>query len=645
MELVHDELRPVTALFADIVGSSGLGERLAPDEVKALVGEVVTRMSRAVEEFGGTVQAYQGDGICAYFGVPTAHGDDPERAARAALRLLELVRAHADDIRAAWGIDQFDVRVGLNTGQTAVGNVGFGNPQAVALGDATNVAARLEGLAEPGTILVGEVTARQLERRFVLEERGTVPVKGRARPVRTWRVVALRTEPHEGARTPLLGREAELGQVRRALDDVASGRGGLLSIVGDEGIGKTRLLAEARRLAGDRVTWLAGSCPSYGTDLLYAPFVEILRAWIGASEGEPEIAVRTKARARLSALLGDRVQALFAPLARLLGVKVEDVDAASTDLTVAYLGWVEALCDAGPLVLALDDLQWSDAGTHELAAHLLELTDRLPLLLVVAQAVQAGSEGWALRTRALSDFSHRTVDVPLGPLADDDALELVSRLLPGLDPHAAAALVARGEGNPLYLEELLRLLVDGSGLDRRRTWTVSVGTASLLPPALENILVARYDRLSAEARALAQVAAVIGRSFQVRVVERVVGNVDALPELLRLEAVREVRRYPELECAFRHGLLQEAALSTLTTARRRELYGLVAAAFEELYASSLDEHLERLAHYYAQSDEAPQAVAYLERAAERAERLGALRNADRLRRRIAALGSAKRANR
>src|SRR5215212_270656 len=214
-----DELRPVTVLFADVVGSTSLGERLSPDEVKALVGECVTRMSRAVEEFGGTVQAYQGDGICAYFGVPAAHADDPERAARAALRIVDLVGDYARDVEAAWGIQRFNVRVGVNSGPTAVGEVGAATPQLTATGDTTNVAARLESLAEPGTVLVGETTAQRLARRFVLEERGPTAVKGRARPVRTWRLVRARPQERGGATTPLLGRDRELARLRTALDE------------------------------------------------------------------------------------------------------------------------------------------------------------------------------------------------------------------------------------------------------------------------------------------------------------------------------------------------------------------------------------------------------------------------------------------
>src|SRR6266550_1395873 len=226
-EGMEDEVRPVTALFADIVGSTALGERLLPEEVKALVGECMTRLGGAVEEFGGTVQAYQGDGICALFGVPAAHADDPERAA---LRILEIVGSYSEDIRAAWGIDRFNVRVGINSGSAGVGTVGVATPQAVALGDMTNVAARLESVAEPGTVLVGDGTARLLERRFVLEERGPLAVKGRARPVRAWRLIHARPTDQSGTTTPTVGRDGELERLRNGLAELARGRGQIVLI-------------------------------------------------------------------------------------------------------------------------------------------------------------------------------------------------------------------------------------------------------------------------------------------------------------------------------------------------------------------------------------------------------------------------------
>ncbi len=612
-----DEVRPVTVLFADIVGSTALGERLAPDEVKALVGECVTMMSRAVEEYGGMVQAYEGDGICAYFGVPAAHEDDPERAARTGLRILEVVAEYARDVEAAWGLAVFAVRVAINSGQAAVGLVGAAEPGAVALGDATNVAARIQSLAEPGTIVVGEGTARRLEHRFVFEPLGDFEVKGRAAPVSVSRLVGPRArEPVAGA-TPVVGRDGEMAQLMGALGDLVAGRGRIVLLVGAPGMGKTRLLAELRGLAEDRVAWLEGHCLSYG-GLAAWPFVEALLGWLGADVGEAEIAVRTKARAKLGALLGRELDDVLPSLGRLLRLRIDTTeDAGSAErIRAAYVRWLEAVARQQPVVVALEDVHWADTQTRELAEAVLDLAERAPIALVLTEEIAPGSEGAALRLRALGEHGHRTTQIALGPLSDDAADELLTGVLGAeVDAVTRMGLVREAEGNPLYLEELSRALLEGGLEPRGRTWTITV-RADLLPPALENLLVARIDRLPPAAREVASVAAAIGRTFPVPALEEVVGAEvgESLTTLLRTEIVREARRYPIFECSFTHGLLHNAALSTVTPTRKRELYARVASAFESLYAESLDDHLERLAHYHAQAGNLPKAFEYAERA-------------------------------
>jgi class 3 adenylate cyclase len=603
-----DELRPVTVLFADIVGSTALGERLAPDEVKGLVGECVTMMSMAVEEYGGTVQAYQGDGICAYFGVPAAHADDPERAARAGLRILEIVRDYAHDIEAAWGLHDFSVRIGINSGQAAVGLVGAAEPGAVAVGDATNVAARLQSQADPGTILVGDATAQRLVGRFELEPVGEVTVKGREAPVAASRLERPSTREQAAAPTPIVGRDEEVARLRSVLADLVAGRGCVVLLMGEPGIGKTRRLAEFRALAGGQVTWVEGHCLSYGGPACW-PFVEALLGWLDADVGEPEIAIRTKARAKLGALFQDDLEAVLPALSGLLRPPVE----AGEPNVAAYLRWLEALGESRPVVVAIEDVHWADETTLHLAEGVLELTDRAPVALALTQELA----GTALRLRALTEFAHRTTELAPGPLPDEAAERLLTEIRgPEVGASDRARLVREAEGNPLYLEELARAFLEGGLQPRGRTWTLTLRTAEPLPPALENLLVARIDRLPDEARGIAQAAAAIGRRFPVRVLAEVAGADvdDALSTLFRAEIVREVRRYPDFECAFTHGLLHEAALSTLTAARKRDLYVQVAAAFESVYAESLDDHLERLAHYHAQSGNLPRALEYLERA-------------------------------
>ena len=628
-------MRPITALFADIVGSTGLGERLGADEIKALVGEFVTRMSRAVEEFGGMVQAYMGDGICAYFGVPAAHEDDPERAARAGLRILGIAGEYATEVEAAWGIAGFGVRVGLNSGPAAVGLVGGEDAQTVALGDTTNVAARLQSSAEPGTIVVGPETAARLSELFVLEPLGDVAVKGRREEIAAARLVGPRPVVRPRQAAPLVGRERERAVLDASVADLRAGRGRILVIVGEAGLGKTRMLEELRTAVGDEAAWLEGRCASYGAEAPYGPFVDVLREWIGAEEGDAELAVRTKLRARVGALLGDGAADVLPYLGLLLAVRLDpdrerDLLSLSADELAerqrhAFLAWAGALAAARPLVLAIDDLQWANRTTAELAERLLTLTDRSAILLGLTTRPDPRSQGWALRVAALGDYAHRAQDLLLGPLTADATRELVDVLAPfGLLPSAIRGeIVARAEGNPLYAEELVRVLLESGG-ERRRTWSLAPSAAADLPPALEALLVARIDRLDPGPRRLAQVAAVVGREFPASVAISVAGGEDAdAAALLRAGIIQEIRRFPELECTFRHGLLQEAALATLTSDSLHELYRLVGEAMERRLGEQVGDQLEQLAFYFYRSSDQRKALDYLVRAADRARELEA----------------------
>jgi class 3 adenylate cyclase len=642
----EDELRPVTALFADIVGSTSLGERLTPAEVKMVIGECVSRMSRSVEQFGGTVHAYMGDGIAAFFGVPTAHEDDPERAARAALRILDVVRAYAQEVEAAWGISDFSARVGINTGETAVGLVGAADPQAVVLGDTPNVAARLQSHTAPGTIAVGQTTAGALLQRFVLEPLGEVTVKGRVQPVEAWKLVCAQTAAQAIApATPLVGREAELARLRATADDLTAGRGQILFLLGDSGIGKTRLLGELRTLGGERVTWMEGRCISYGTEVMYGPFIEMLRSWIGAEEGEAEISVRTKLRAKLGLLPSAEHADLLPYLSRLLALRLDpETDERLRSLSPHELGaeirrafrsWIASVARQGPVVLAVEDLHWADSSTRELAEILLELVDLTPLLFVATLRPDPASEGWRLRIGALANFAHRSVELTLSPLSDEDAWKLLEAVPASkvLQDTELQQIVNGAEGNPLYLEELVNAFAESAGERRAQTWAPTVTGARVMTATLESLLLARIDRLPGGARRLAQVAAVVGRSFPLRALQHVAGSEDLesdLAALLRADIIRELRRYPEPEYIFRHGLVREASLSTMPPARQRELYGAVGAAFESLYASSLDDHLEVLAHYFSRSQELRKGLEYTERAAERALALDAVSRAEEL---------------
>jgi predicted ATPase len=324
-------------------------------------------------------------------------------------------------------------------------------------------------------------------------------------------------------------------------------------------------------------------------------------------------------------LLGAGLGQVLAPFGGLLRIDLDPDSkpswenvAAPPAVWRAFCAWVEALAANQPVVIAVEDMHWAAPQARELAEAILELTDRSAVMVVATLRAEPGSQGWAFRLHALGSYTHRTSELGLAALDDGDAHALVAALAAGsLDDATSSWVVGRAEGNPLYLEELVRLLLEEAAVERNRTWTLTVGQVTL-PARLENLLVARVDALPDGARTLAQIAAVIGRTFEVSLLERVADTDDVAGELLdlvRAGIVQELRRYPELVCGFAHGLLHEAALSTLTIARHRELTTRVADMLEELLGERAPQEAERLAQYYIRSNRLDRAVAYLERAA------------------------------
>jgi class 3 adenylate cyclase len=426
-----EQVRPLTALVVDIVRYTALGERLQPNALKDVAGELLTNIARTVEQFGGTVQSFRGDCVAAVFGVPTVHEDDAERALRSGLQILNLVREYAREIDRAWQIPEFNVRIGVATGEVAVDVESSDAVSALALADAMKAADALQAAAEPGAMLVAGNAAQRVQGGFRLQPAGHVRVSGRRRRQPAWRVVGLLESPRRPT-VPIVGRDAELAELDDALERLTSaGRGKVLLISGDGGLGKSRLLAELRNFAEDRATWLEGHCVSYPAGRFYGPLTEMMRGWIGVEENEHAFSVRVKLRARLQRVLNAQLVPEIAPYLGLLlssAPSPEQEDESTQRLTPRELAaevrrsfctLVASLTQRGPVVLALEDIHRADSATREVAEALLELTDREPLLLVATLRSDPSSEGWALRVRALTDYVHRTSEVRLAPLSEE----------------------------------------------------------------------------------------------------------------------------------------------------------------------------------------------------------------------------------
>lgn len=629
------ERRIVTVLFADVVGSTTIGEQLGPERSKFLFDEIVGLIAAEVRRFGGTVAQLTGDGLFALFGAPNAHEDDSERAVRAALAAQETLADYVDQVSEAYGIG-LAARFGINTGPVVL-KVSDASPDERynALGDTVNVAARLQSVAGEGGVAVGPSTARQIESRFDLQSLGELELKGKSDPVEAFRVSGERAVSGESwAASPFVGRNAELEMLTAVVSDLTAGRGAVVAITGEPGIGKSRLVAETRARFADDVTFLEGQGAAYAETFPYWPVRDLLRNWLGLGISDPEARARLELKAALSRLNHDG-EGAYPFLATLLGVALEpdlaqqieelSGDSVQRQTVEAVSELVAALARERPLCLLLEDLHWADEATLELLEELLPLTDEEAVALLLLYRSEREHRSWQLGQLARQRYPHRYRELELGPLERDDALALAEAELP---ERVGDILVDRSGGNPFFLEEALRDLVERGALRRENgRYELAVEIEELQVPTLvQEALQARLDRLSPPTRDVVGVASVIGRTFGLPLLEQVAAQEQlrkSLSELQRLELVVEERRRPAPEYRFRHGLVQEAAYAGLTESRRRSLHRSVGEALEQLAEEEAPEAYAVLGRHFAEGDEPERAADYLLKAGDVARGLDA----------------------
>ena len=413
--VIREERKVVTAVFADLVGSTALAERLDPEEVKLVVGEAVARIVGEIEKLGGHVKDLAGDGVLAFFGAPVSSEDDAERAVRAALSCADDLERYAEEVARSFGIDGFGVRVGIATGPVVLGALGAGERvEYAAFGDTVNTAARLQGAARPGGVLVDAATRRAVEPLFDWGEEAELELKGKSAPVRAVEARAALSSARKprglaGVRARIVGRERELAAGRTELEGLRGGTGGVLFVTGEAGIGKSRLLVELREefQRWEEGTWLEGRCVSYGETLPYWPFRDLLREWLELGYDEPELRVRVALRRSVERLFADRTLEIYPYLGALLGVALEPEAAARlAELSPEALQYrtfevigtlFERLAADGPVVVALEDLHWADATSVQLAERLLPVAEQAAVLLVLAHRLDPDHPSWRLR--------------------------------------------------------------------------------------------------------------------------------------------------------------------------------------------------------------------------------------------------------
>jgi class 3 adenylate cyclase/tetratricopeptide (TPR) repeat protein len=636
---LEGERKPVTVLFCDLVGSTALAERLGAEGMHVLVNGFFDAALAEVHRYEGTVNQFLGDGFMALFGAPLAHEDHARRAVLAALGIARTLRERP--FQAGPGAEvRLSARMGLHTGVVVVGAIGDNlRMDYTAVGDTTHLAARLQQLAEPGAILVSEATHRLVAGYVRAECVGPVAVKGRSEPLVVHRLLGVgprRARLDGGAGRELgrfVGRERDLRTLLDLADAAAEGRGQAVGIVGEPGVGKSRLLLELRRRLADRhVTYLPGRCLSYGAAIPYVPVADLVRAHCGVADVDPPEDVAGKVCLALHEVGMDAEEA--APfLLQLLGVKAAGgpLDALGPEvIKTRTFETLRQLClrasRVHPVVVEVEDLHWIDRTSEEYLAHLADVLAGAAILLLATYR-PGYRPPWADRSFA--------TQIALGRLAREDSLTVVRSVLPaaGLEDPLARLILEKAEGNPFFLEELARA-VGEQGL----------GAGLPVPDTVHGVLTARIDRLPEESKRVLQTAAVLGREFSRRLLAAMWdGPVEPhLRELTRLEFLVERLDGDGPLYAFRHALTQDVAEATLLPSRRRELHRRAAETLERLDPGRVAELAPVLAHHYGEAQAWAPAAEHARRAAEAAR--AAFANREALARYDQAIEAARRAD-
>jgi len=627
---LEGERRTVTVLFADAMGFTPISERLDEEQVYELMQGCLARMMDAVHRYEGTITQFTGDGVMALFGAPIAHEDAARRAVAAALEMQKSLDDHAAEVKKRYSIE-CRFRVGLNTGPVVVGKISDSlDMDYTALGDTVNLAARMEQLAEPGAVYLSENTYRAVQDYFECEPLGALTVKGKAGPVVAYwalreRPVRTRLERAvERGLTPFIGRDQELTVLRGYLEQAKRGQGQVVFVSGEAGIGKSRLLLEFRRsILDEAATWLEGHCISYGKNIPYLPIIDILKGNFGVQEADNDAAIIRKVDEG-TAHWDEGAEATVPYLKYLLNVDPGDPAVTVMDPMERRAGVFDSLrallpqeSRRRPLVVVVEDLHWVDEMSEEALAALVDVVASAPVLLVLtyrpAYAHSLGERTYYSR-------------LALGQLRPEESVVMAEGVLQvaTLPQQLQQLITSKAEGNPFYVEEVTKSLVE-SGVLRKTNGSYSVERALeqiRVPDTIQEVILSRIDRLERQAKEAIQLASVIGREFTVRLLNRI-SHIEAkmdelLAELKSLELIYEKAYFPELSYMFKHALTHDVAYSTLLVERRRALHRVVAAAIEELYADRLPEHYEALAHHYYQGQQWQKALDYLVKAGDKA---------------------------
>jgi class 3 adenylate cyclase/tetratricopeptide (TPR) repeat protein len=629
---VEGERKVVTVLFADVTNYTAIAEKRDPEDVHQIMDGCFKILMGGIHRYEGTINQFTGDGIMAIFGAPIAHENHAQRACYAALSIKRAIEDYGDKLRADYGLE-FKMRFGINSGLVMIGAIGNDlRMDYTADGDTTNLASRLESIAEPGSVLVSENTYRLIKAYFKLKAFGPVTLKGKEEPQNVYLLIdstSVKTRFEEAVSKGLVrfvGRKNSMATLRGIWNRATDGFGQVLGIMGEPGVGKSRLMLEFKiSLADDDIHFLEGRCLPHGGSIAYLPFLAILKSHLSIKEGQDDSDSTKNIKEKITFMDKKTSPFMLSAFQQLLSLKTDDESWHAIEPKQRRYHIFETLkclfirmSQKKPLVIVVDDLQWIDKTSEEFLSYFIDSISQNPILLVLLYRPEY-SHPWEKK----SYYSK----IGLGQLTRNSSIELISAVLKegAAEDELEQLILRQSSGNPLFIEELIYSLQENHVIEKKNGRFVLVGRFESvnIPDTIHGIVAARIDTLDDTLKRILQTASVIGFDFGYRILQTVTGMGEGLKACLdnlqSIELIYEKNLFPELEYTFKHALIQEVAYNSLLLKRRMVLHVRIGLALEFLYADKLNEFFEILAYHFSVGEEYPKAYQYLKLSGKKAE--------------------------
>lgn len=633
------ERKHVTALFSDLSGYTAMSEKLDPEEVKEITNRIFGDISQIIGNYDGFIEKYAGDAVMALFGAKTAHEDDPVRAIRAARDIHRIVESISPEYEAKIG-QPLKMHTGINTGLVVTGEINYKKGTHGVAGDTINIAARLSNLGEAGEILVGPDTFKQAEGYFDFETLAPAVLKGKTESIEIYKALSPKKKPSKvhrplGLKAELIGRATEMAQLQEAVAKLQKGAKVIISLSGDAGTGKSRLIEEFKKtLDLNRIRWHEGHAYAYSQSIPYFPITDLLRRLLQVDEQEHPATLRKKIQSGIIELAGEKTEIIpyIGNLFALSYPETEDISPEfwKTRLYDAIQEIISALASKDPIIISLEDLHWADPSTIELVRFLLSRFEYPALFLMIHRP------GFDLFEKFSSpELLKISRAIKLHDLTPSESQDMVGSLLKveSIPPDLIQFLKVQVEGNPFYVEEVINSLIEsGILIHDNDHWELTREVSdSEIPPTIQGLIGGRLDRLAQETKCILQEASVIGRVFLFKILKQITDlnyQIDqCLSDLESLDLIKTKTLEPDLEYIFKHALTQETVYSGLLKKERREIHERIGRVIETLFQDRLPEFYEMLAYHFTKGQSQLKAVDYLIKSGDKSLKRYALEEA------------------